>query len=1581
MNERLNSEKKQIREELMEANVWISDLEVKYDFECQQKNSLESQLSNSLRKIKETQEKVWKLEQENIEKQLAMEVGSKELKDKANDYDQLKASKQLLEEQNENLRITLKEKNEEEEKKRQEQVMLQEEMLSMRSSASEHESQLHRSRLDRQCTQDECQSYMTRISTLEQKIADLSKEREHSHETIQSLKDTTARYRDEETDSEKRIAEFQRKSEKLHLELSRKDETVQDLKDNITAIEKELNISKQAKNRLEKDCASLINQKNDIELELRSLKSKDRTKDSLAPAPTKRMVEEDVTSKKMISELQNSYEDILDQEKELQSQLTAANAEASKWQSLYNTTNARKIELEDDVASMNKEYGPVVHKELLDKLDNVNLEYQKVTKKNAFLEEELGKSRKLKEQLVNQVNEQVLRLSMLDNQARTKGPTVGSPCKRERIESWPEKKKMEEEADRLRQELKDLQVSLSSTSKARDEAEKQIFHLKSRENETSAKLKCCQEETDQVTNELKTYRQKLYSIEEELQQSISEQSITRTEKKDADKQLMVCYEESTTLHKELSSSKSLSEIFKKELSEKADELDTCKTKMAAYVKEIATLNSNIANMRVEHEYLQKEVTDLTQKIHEKDEKISRLENALEVPTKCEIVCETLDALESSRQVENQKEHIASLRVKISRLEAHNQELEKKHSRKESENYTLTTAVSRGMIQSENLHREKAKIETELAVLKTKTNIERLSTDTPANEKDPLKNEQEQRDINQLKKEIEEIKDENVKLKVEVSHLQAKQALLEIQQAAYKNLEANKDGEIHNVRSKNIEDKSTEELQPGNCDLECLGEQYSLAVGEIMALSRQLQNYRLNVSEWNANHNKITVSNERLQSAFSALQALYSDLNASYEELKAKLDVSDITDENSNTGVFPEPSKDEVDGANSGQRCHKPAETNQSLHDSKGQETPRDSNISASSASHSSKAGEFNPPKVSSSTPIIEEDVVMRKENSLEATDCSDFTKDNWKHSSSLEDEHSIEDKERRDSDNELEIQTLRKKIAKLESSLEEAHREKHAFTRQVKTTQELQGERQTKEANSELRCREPQEHAGQHRIDELINEKDSLIKMKLEAESEFFDAKEKITKLQACLQNGRPTNQQHSAQQNIPETKTENNSLEKEKENLNPQIEKLSQSIEELQQENRELKLKVEMSTKNDGQSHAVVGELRLRVAKLRNELQTNKTENLFVSRKRYKSENRSREINNNQYPTSRYRSTPKPSSSMTSDQESVTSDISSSNLTDFFEDNLSTKHESIAKEDVDKDDTCEEAHPETTTPSATIEDHVISQVPVAMEIEHDVEKSSNDLQASSFYTVRENDKKNDFDSKEDNARTRKGTSMEGCDSKEDNARTRKDTSMEGFDSKEDNARTRKGTSMEDCDSKEDNARTRKDTSMEDCDSKEDNARTRKGTSMEGFDSKEDNASTRKGTSMEYCDSKEDNARTRKGISMEYCDSKEDNASTRKDTSMEYCDSKEDNASTRKGTSMEYCDSKEDNASTRKDTSIDDCDSKEDNASTRKDTSMEYCDSKEDNASTRKDTIASMEYCDSKEDNASTRKGTSSVMV
>lgn len=541
VNDGLEAEKKGLKEQLMEANITTSELEVKYDFECKQRKSVEDQLSESLKKINKERAKMMKVEHENLEKQIAIEQAGKEIKDRDGDLDHMKESKCILEQQNEQLRDVLKEKNEEEEKRRSEYALLQDELLVLRSSISEHEAQTKRSQLEVQRTHENCQQHVIKITTLEEKIADLSSEKQHLDRTIECLKDLSENRLDMSNQSENKVRDIQREADRLTFEISRKDETEQNLKVRIKSIENELEISQQAAKKLKEDCKLLEKQKRNMEAEIKTLKEKKLIPKAVS-TPVKCAVQEDMVTRKKLTDLLKNYEALQEKETELKEDLVASNADTSKLQNLYNTTSARKNELEESLSSRQKEYGSLkdAHTETLSKLEDTNLKLQQMVNKNNFLEEEITKATQSKLHLEKQLNDKEHELYILTN--RSQSPRLVSPLtKTERFDAWPEKKKMEEDIDKLRKELRDLQVSLVKSSKARDEAESQIFQLKSKENETKVKLKCYQDENERFAAELQSYRRKSPSVDKERQKVILfERNSERNNSYDLQKLLKEC---------------------------------------------------------------------------------------------------------------------------------------------------------------------------------------------------------------------------------------------------------------------------------------------------------------------------------------------------------------------------------------------------------------------------------------------------------------------------------------------------------------------------------------------------------------------------------------------------------------------------------------------------------------------------------------------------------------------------------------------------------------------------------------------------------------------------------------------------------------------------------------------------------------------------------------------------------------------------------------------------------------------------------------------------------------------------------
>ena len=752
--EKYEQEKRDLKDEIVSLHGKLTDLEVKYDYESREKDSMKRKLEDALQRITSSREEFLENDKQLIEQRLGTDAMKKEINEKMLLIDQLKASKLYLEESLETLKQTQATSREDCERMKVEKGRLQDEILTLTSSNTEYETKIHKIALERDRIQIEYQASLARVSSLEQQLIEQNREKEALCEKIDEWKNNSLMYQENHVTADKRIADLEGMINALKTEANKKDGEIKDLQTRHSNLENEADIFKKRVHKLEVEYKEMVEQNRNLESQNKSLLRLKNTEHSTTVLQEKvqNLEREVLMQRTKITDLESGNRAMFEKQTELQDDLVASKAETSNWETKYNVAQTRKNEIEHEMLALQKEFTPLKdeHRHSVFQLESVQGEMEEARNKILKLEMEINKADNVRIQLEQQIQEHNAMLKSRDEELLSlqrnlqesrlllehKGLSKGEKESSSSTDSLAsENQKLEKDVFVLRQELNSTQSLLTAATRERDAADKEVFSLKRNLAEMQAKLNASQQQIQELQNSVIACQQKMATSEEGHQKAIIEQFTLRSQLDEANKRAGYSKEEFFEVQRQMFSLRALIENYKKEVAKNDILIKEQSSRIRILEDELRSHKLRISGGRDECESTKQELAKLKLQLDEKDRCISASEDDVkrlfQENSKLRSQLTDCQALESTHEqnfnkskhkAESLQEEILSLRQKISYLEAQISAREEELKEDRKELLALKRTNFGFKCKYESLQRQKRELEAELSMLKANRSI-------------------------------------------------------------------------------------------------------------------------------------------------------------------------------------------------------------------------------------------------------------------------------------------------------------------------------------------------------------------------------------------------------------------------------------------------------------------------------------------------------------------------------------------------------------------------------------------------------------------------------------------------------------------------------------------------------------------------------------------------------------------------------------------------------------------------------------------------------------------------------------------
>ena len=747
--EKFEQEKRALKEELIGQHGKLSDLEVKYEYEIREKDSVKRQLENALQRVSASREEFLENDKQLIEQRIGADTIKKEMDEKVLMIDQLKASKLYLEESIQSLKQTLAASREECERMKVEKDRLQQEILTLEASNTEYETRIQKQAHERDRVKLEHQSALSKIASLEHQVMEQNRETESLCGKVEEWKNNSLIHQESKVTAEEHIADLEANIDRLKTEAIKKDADTRELHGRYAKLEIETDALRKKLYRVETENGGLAEQCRSLEARNKSLSRReaDESASSVLQEKVSNLEREIRMQKRKIVDLEASSREYVAKEGELQESLYAARDKVSKWESKYSVVVARKNEIEQDLIALQKEFTPLKddHRHSVVQLETVHGEMQEAKNKVLKLEMEVNSADNMRRQLELRVQEYIEKLKNRDNELLTAQRGLqearlllehrGVTREENGYSSANDNQKLQKDVFVLQQELNSTQGLLTSAIREKDESCKEVFNLKRVVTELQGKLEASQQEILELQTSVTGYQRKMTTSDEGFQKALLEQLTIKTQLDEANKKVAYNKEEFYETQRELSSLRGLVENYKKELANKDSFYRQQGTKVRLLEEELRSFKLRIANGSNDYHTMNQELAKLRLKLDEKDNCIlsseENVKRLIQENSKLRFEISDVQALEtkqrhdyneSRHKTECLQEEIISLREKMSYLEAQSstKEEELQDCRKESLMLKRTNFEIKSRYES--LQRQTQQLQEELSVSKAKLSI-------------------------------------------------------------------------------------------------------------------------------------------------------------------------------------------------------------------------------------------------------------------------------------------------------------------------------------------------------------------------------------------------------------------------------------------------------------------------------------------------------------------------------------------------------------------------------------------------------------------------------------------------------------------------------------------------------------------------------------------------------------------------------------------------------------------------------------------------------------------------------------------
>lgn len=664
-----DKERRALREEVLEVNRKISDLELKYENEQRDNLALQSQLQDATNRGDTNRNEILKLSKQCVEQKILLDAANKENIHKNGQIEELKSVKAHLEETSAELRSNLTSAIGECEKLRGGHQQLQDEIISQQKSLSTLKDRLQKALKAEQMAQEELNLKISELESMTEELGNVNNEKDELKNKEKRMESTLEKQREDRAITENQIAELQEEISQCKKGLGSKQNELTNLRTDNGTLKEELDQTKDTLKRLKIEFESI--QENKVIIQSSPLQSSLYDEDELEDE------ESELTRlKETLKEAEDNLHKSTAREHSLQDQL--ANLKITNTQ-LQNSLHALK-QREKVLKAQNEESQNELHnvksglvksqEEVNRASDQLEMMQEKVTQletqngrmeaaKNLLVEEikeERGKVRKAEDELLEvQCKLQELQTKW-DHNARE---AEGNESVLDTVKS--EKKYLQKDIQTLRDELSAAHALMNTTLKKNRELDHENFQLKKTIAEYETREEGFDQENDELNKSVAQHQKVIKELQLQVQQKQKEVSTLREVLENERLKVTEAREDYDNLMKDLSQFKGGAKDYKKAMSEKDARLallENAKTNLEGELK------NEVLKSKETQEVFQQEAQKLNGIIQEKDNRISELDYVITKQKERNKKLQTdLTEFKSSASEQNTQLHNAQREIK------------------------------------------------------------------------------------------------------------------------------------------------------------------------------------------------------------------------------------------------------------------------------------------------------------------------------------------------------------------------------------------------------------------------------------------------------------------------------------------------------------------------------------------------------------------------------------------------------------------------------------------------------------------------------------------------------------------------------------------------------------------------------------------------------------------------------------------------------------------------------------------------------------------------------------------------------
>ena len=753
-HELCDKERRSLREEVLEVNRTISDLELKYENEQRENLALQSQLQTATNRGDTNRNEILKLSKQCVEQKILLDTSKKENEQKNGQIEELKSAKAHLEEKSVELRTNLTSAIGECEKLRGGHQQLQDEIIAQQKSLSNLKDRLHKALKAEQMAQEELKLKMSEIDSINEELVQLNSERDVLKGKQKRLEDTLAKQREDLATAENQITELQEETLRYKKDLGSKQNELAILRTDNGTLKEELEQTKNSLKKLKIEFEST--QENKVIVQSSELQSCLYDEDDLRNEDS-----EMTLLKESLKEAEENLQNSIETEHSLQDQLAKLKVKNAHLENSLHALKEReevlKAQNEElhnklDEAKVNLVKSQEETNKAVDQLDILRQEVTQLKTQNDRLDaaksllveevkEERGKAREAEDELLEvQCKLQELQTKW-DHSARA---AEGNDTVLDTVKS--EKKYLEKDLQTLRDELSSAHALMNTTLKKNRELDQENFQLKKTIADYEFREQGFVQENEELSKSVAQHQKVIKELQTQLQQKQKEIAALREGLENERHKMMEARQDYDNLMKDLSQFKGGAKDYKKVMSEKDAQmllLENEKTNIESELKREVLRNKEA------QAGFEQEAQKFSGIIQEKDNRISDLDYSItklkERNKKLQTEVNELktSASEQKTQLQNAQKEVKKLNGEIlsqgpviAALQAKNAACDEGKQNLKDELNKLKRQFSEQKIQREALRHENERLQRKLNEVQTPKSSPMKKPQTPNNKAEP-----------------------------------------------------------------------------------------------------------------------------------------------------------------------------------------------------------------------------------------------------------------------------------------------------------------------------------------------------------------------------------------------------------------------------------------------------------------------------------------------------------------------------------------------------------------------------------------------------------------------------------------------------------------------------------------------------------------------------------------------------------------------------------------------------------------------------------------------------------------------------